>query len=1111
MTPTETSPPFYLDSDELVADGPTLLLSMLEMPYCSPVLITQPSRGFRIVYANAASLSFFGMNAEQISGDWFMREWSASQSRNDREKTLQELRHQYRAQFTIQHQYADGNSKPVEVTLFLFLHQGEEFIANYCVDISQRVAQQHSLLQIDAEAARGERDRQYQTIFERLDDAFMLLDITPQRQLQVRWLNPVAERHLAFHSQHAAGRLLRDLVPATFRDSWCLYEQRCLERGTPLHFEDALDENGLTRYIDVSMVPIRNELHEMVSVALIVRDITERKREEDERFDKERVFRALVDNAPDVIIRYDAQCRRIYVNRQYEKATRTQATNSLGRSPVQYSGLGSSAQQYQNTVQRVIDTGHAGTMDLSVADIDGQQRYYELRLVPEFDRYDQLCGVLVVGRDYTERHQAEERLHASEQAFRTLVENSPDAIVRYDTQCRRIYVNHVYEEICGLSNGAVLGKNPSELSAAGLNVAQLEQKLLAVIASKQPDNIDICLQGNDGRLRYFELKLTPELGQRGDTVSVLAVARDITERKDIEEQLYRSELTYRTLVENSPDIICRYNTQRRLVYCNPALLKLVNMQASDIIGLTAAEARLKILQSHGYTDVPRESKVDEAIGEVIATGKSTELETKILNSQGVQISTLLRLTAEYDRDNTLISVLAVARDISDIQEYQQRIHMLAFYDPLTALPNRSFFNDKVRRSLLNARLKGKRAGLMIIDLDHFKTVNDSLGHGHGDTLLKIISQRLQNCLDASATLARLGGDEFGVLLSKVEDRQDLHTQAHYAMAAIRDPLLVDGKEISVSASIGACIYPDDGDDLDDLVRFADSALYMAKASGRNTLRFYSKELTTQARERLELENDLRRCLERDEMRLLYQPKIDLRSGQILGAEALIRWHHPRRGLLTPDRFIHLAEDNGTIVDLGRWVIETACQAACRWNQRPGQPLKIAVNLSGRQFFESEQPLLAVIEQALLRHHCPALWLEVEITEGILLEDRPDVMDQLQQIRALGLTIAVDDFGTGYSSLGYLARFPIDTLKIDRSFVDKLTTARESAALVRAIISMARSLGMELVAEGVETEEQAIMLASMGCQQAQGYYYGKPMSEADFIHMLNDEASGGAMI
>jgi len=428
------------------------------------------------------------------------------------------------------------------------------------------------------------------------------------------------------------------------------------------------------------------------------------------------------------------------------------------------------------------------------------------------------------------------------------------------------------------------------------------------------------------------------------------------------------------------------------------------------------------------------------------------------------------------------------------------------------LPNRALLSDRVRQTVADASWHGHQFGLMLMDLDRFKEINDTLGHSVGDQVLREAAERLQACVRIYDTVARLGGDEFAALLPEVRTSNDLATIACKILGAFNTPFMVDGRELFITTSIGIALYPDDSADVETLFRYADSAMYHAKQQGRNNFQFYSADLTEKAAGRMTIESDLRKALERHELELYYQPQVELESGRIIGAEALLRWHHGDKGMITPDKFIPVAEDTGLIVGIGEWVLNEACQTAVAWNSHRNtnsktqrtDPLRIAVNLSTRQFIRND--LVSTVQRILQETGCAPGWLKLEITESLLLEDSTEIAAMLETFNSMGLAISIDDFGTGYSALSYLNRFPVSQIKIDRSFVQGIPNDHDKTELVKAMISIAQALDLELVAEGVETQEQADCLLAEGCNLVQGYLFGKPMPKAVFEELIVNGAA-----
>jgi diguanylate cyclase (GGDEF)-like protein len=443
----------------------------------------------------------------------------------------------------------------------------------------------------------------------------------------------------------------------------------------------------------------------------------------------------------------------------------------------------------------------------------------------------------------------------------------------------------------------------------------------------------------------------------------------------------------------------------------------------------------------------------------------------------------------------------LAQANEQLEEVNAQLQHVAMHDALSGLPNRLLLADRLSQAIAQAERHQSRFAVFVVDLDRFKAINDSLGHLAGDAMLKEVARRLASVLRKADTLARLGGDEFVLVLNEIASAQDVETIAGRVLADIARPVKLSDLELHTSASIGISQFPTDGTNAETLLQHADAAMYHAKKNGRNAYQLFVPAMNAFARDRLELENGLRRALVQGEFVLHYQPKVDVRDGGIDSAEALIRWQHPTRGLTAPLDFIPLAEESGLILPIGEWVLREACRQACAWQTAGLRPLRVAVNLSAQQF--RQKNLVAVVRSALNAARLEPRYLELELTESAVMHDAEQSIEILRQLSALGVRISVDDFGTGYSSLSYLRRLPLDKLKIDRAFIRDVVTSRDDAAIVRAIISLAHNLRLKVIAEGVETPDQLAFLRELGCDQYQGYHYSVPVPDNVFVEMLRE--------
>jgi len=589
----------------------------------------------------------------------------------------------------------------------------------------------------------------------------------------------------------------------------------------------------------------------------------------------------------------------------------------------------------------------------------------------------------------------------------------------------------------------------------------------------------------------FSIWLSPIVNDDSIT-GVSATCIEVTKQNNTGSALSEIQNHYLLLAEYSTDLITKYTPEGDCTYASPAITKVLGYRPDELVGKPVF---------HFFHPDDLKSKrrfysklLDEPTNESVCY--------RVRRSDDNYIWLETKSTAiKHPVTNKTMEIVAVSRDITERKETEERLLYLANYDSMTGLPNRALFRDRLRHAVTRAQRNKTRVALFFIDLDRFKTINDSLGHHAGDQLLRSVSRRLKQFARKGDTIARLGGDEFTVILEGVTDPEDAAHVAEKIIELMAPPFKLDGHKIVVSPSIGITLFPNDASDMRSLLKNADTAMYRAKEKGGNCYQFYTSDMNAKAYEYLVLESNLRNAIQREEFRLFFQPQVDLHTKNIIGIEALLRWEHPEHGLLSPEEFIPFTEETGLIEPIGEWVLKTACLEAKKWQEMGLPPIRVAVNLSMRQFVAKD--FVGQVAQALEEAELSAEYLELEITEGFLAYNVDQAADILRDLHKLGVQLSIDDFGTGYSSLSYLKRFPLNTLKIDQSFVRDISSDPDTATIAEAIIAMGQSLQLNVIAEGVETEEQVFFLRGRGCDWVQGFLFSIPLSAQDIIPWLKE--------
>jgi diguanylate cyclase (GGDEF)-like protein/PAS domain S-box-containing protein len=669
-----------------------------------------------------------------------------------------------------------------------------------------------------------------------------------------------------------------------------------------------------------------------------------------------------------------------------------------------------------------------------------------------------------------------------------LIQNLPEGVVLFDRQGLIISFNRSIPEIFAYSAEDLKSRNiisilaksdatESELAISTLTTFDIGNNSLTVK--------DLIGLRSDGGI--FHMDLSVSILKQGDIVLYLGILRDTSDLKKSEKELGLASKVF----ENMSEAIGVTDADNNYVSVNPAFTRITGFSEEEIIG------RNPKLMASGRHEAIFYQNMWESInnygywqGEIWNRRKNGDVYPKWLS-----------IVALRDAKERLQNYISVFSDISERKAADERIHFMAHYDALTNLPNRVLLHDRLLQALMTAPRRKTKVAILFLDLDRFKNINDTLGHSVGDLLLQSVAERLKSCVRSSDTVARLGGDEFIVVLPDLFDEDHAATVAQKIIDSISNYFPIRDIELHTSTSIGISLFPDDGVANEELIANADVAMYRAKENGRNNYQFFTPTMNNSSYERLTMENKLRRALERHEFVLYYQPQVNLQTGRVIGCEALVRWQHPEMGLVSPGVFIPIIEESGLIVPIGEWILREACRQNMAWQKEGLAPMSVAVNLSAVQFHQKN--LTDMVAKVLDSSGLSPKWLELEITESGIMQNSEASVNKLHSLKQMGLKLSIDDFGTGYSSLSYLKRFPLDKLKIDQSFVRDITSNPDDAAIAGAIIGMAKSLKLRVIAEGVETREQINFLQNNGCFEIQGYYFSKPLPAEAFQKFVTD--------
>lgn len=680
------------------------------------------------------------------------------------------------------------------------------------------------------------------------------------------------------------------------------------------------------------------------------------------------------------------------------------------------------------------------------------------------------------------------------------LEQAAVAITRLNLDGVLVDVNQKFCDMLRYDRSELIGKAVNDIAYPDDRERISELNALFVDCEMKSSASEKRFVRKDGTLMWARQVVSVGRDGTGAPCYFVSVIEDISESKQTQIALQQSEEQFRQLAAHIPQVFWIGDiAQRKLVYVSPAAKDLFGRSLEEIY----ASPRTLIRAVHKHD---RQRLISARRS---AAGGSYDEVVRVVRPDGTMRWVRDRAFPVRDADGKPYRIAGIAEDITERRESEERLIYLAHYDALTNLPNRLLFYDRLGHAIALARRNQWIVGVMFIDVDRFKYVNDTLGHAIGDRLLQKVSERLIKAVRSEDTIGRLGGDEFAVVLSNLGAPQDAEAVAHKIIQSIDDPFQLDGGEVYVTASIGITLYPIDGLDQDTLLKNADLAMYRAKEEGRNTYARYFPDMNRQNAGRLDMQAMLRRALERKEFVVYYQPRVNVQTNHIVGAEALIRWNSPELGFVSPEEFIPIAEEIGLIVPIGEWVLRTACAQNAAWQAAGYTPLLMSVNFSARQFREKNlaETIVKVLDETGLQAH----YLDLEITESLIMSHANSTLALLQKLHRLGVGFSIDDFGTGYSSLAYLKRFPVQSLKIDKSFVRDLISDADDAAIVSAIVAMAKSLKLKVIAEGVETKGQLDYLSTLYCNEYQGYYFSRPVPAATLVKYLEQQGTAAARL
>ena len=976
------------------------------------------------------------------------------------------------------HHVASGREVPVEVSGNYLLYQGEEYIAGFFHDISERKQNEEVL-------------RLHSAILENLAEGVYLIR---QSDGVIVFTNPQFEHMFGYEPVELLGKHVSIVNAPTEKSAEVTATEIMSELALTGKWKGEVQnirKDGTAFWCQANVTKLDHPEYGPVLVA-VHEDITERKLAELALQESENRFRIMADSAPVLIwvAGLDKLC--YWFNKGWLDFT--------GRSFEQEMGNGWAEGVHSEDFARCLeiyvsnfDQRKPFRMEYRLKHHTGEYRWIDDHGMPRFDSVGTFVGYIGSCVDITDRKKTEIELIKNNRFFNNLARISPVGIFRTDAEGSCVYVSERWQEIAGMSQDEALGYgwgkaiHPDDrkmVTQAWYESAQSHKNFLLEYRFQQPNGVISWVQG----------EAAAEFDNIGNVVGYVGTVTDVSKRKIAESDLLIAATAF-----ESQEGMSVTDANGAILRVNQAFTDITGYSAEDVIGKSSS-----ILKSGRH-----DADFYKAMWESISSTGAWEGEIWSRRKNGEVHPEHLTITAVKNADGIVTNYVSTLTDITLTKAAEDEIKHLAFYDPLTRLPNRRLLLDRLRQSLASIERSGRKGALLFLDLDNFKTLNDTLGHDIGDLLLQQVAKRLESCVREGDTVARLGGDEFVIMLVDLsKDSFEAAEQTEFVgnkiLSTLNQTYQLAAHEYHNTPSIGATLFSDNSQSIDELMKQADIAMYQSKKAGRNTLHFFDPKMQESINIHATLERELRNALEKQQFQLYFQLQVDgiqaNGTHRPIGAEVLIRWIHPVHGLISPAQFIPLAEETGLILPIGKWVLDTACAQIKRWEQHDiTKGFVLAVNVSAKQFRQTG--FVAQVKTMVKHHGINASLLKLELTESLLLENIEDTIATMSELRDFGVQFSLDDFGTGYSSLQYLKRLPLDQLKIDQSFVRDITFDSSDSAIVQTIIAMARSLNLNYIAEGVETEEQKQLLLNMGCTHYQGFLYGKPMPIEQFEALL----------